>query len=85
MRITAEMLRAKRACEEQVARFEREWPEGTDLTLPAAMRAVALDLDLNWFAETFLRGPERDEYQKVRAAAFVAAWEMQSKEASDDN
>ena len=93
MRITAEMLRAKGACEERVATFEKEWPEGTELTLPVAMRALALGLDLSWFAAMFLRGPAWKEYlgavaqawAEYLAPALVAAWEMQSKEASDDN
>ena len=71
MKITAELLRSKGACGDQVATFATEWPDGTELTMAAATRSVELRLDLGWFAETFLTAAARAEYDKVTAAAWA--------------
>ena len=72
MKITADMLRERDACEEQVLVFEKEWPKGTDVTLEAALRAVELGLDLEWFAASFLSGEAWEAYQKAPAPAGEA-------------
>ena len=74
MKITADMLRERGACEEQVLVFEKEWPKGTDVTLEAALRAVELGLDLEWFAASFLSGEAWEAYQKATAPSLEAYW-----------
>ena len=49
MKVTAEFLRKKGASCDQVDIFEREWKDGCEVTLPNLLRAVELELDLNWF------------------------------------
>jgi len=51
--ITAAMLRERKACEEQVEVFEREWPHGVALSEAALVRAAELELDLEWFVGEF--------------------------------
>ena len=70
--ITAKMLRAKNACENQVAIFEREWPKGARPTLKNIRRATELGLDVDWFARTFLDAPAWAAYKDARAAAWAA-------------
>ena len=69
MHITAEMLRAKNACDDQVAIFEKEWPAGVEVTAAVVWRAVELELDIHWFAAKFLPTPAWAEYEKAIAAA----------------
>ena len=71
MRITKQQLVEKSACSDQVAVFTREWPDGVEITLPILERAVALKLDLDWFAHWFLSAPARAEYDRVSATAWV--------------
>ena len=73
MKITAAMLRRMGACEEQVAAFEEEWPDGADVTEKNALRAVALGLDVDWLATRVLNGAALEQYDKAIALAFVAA------------
>ena len=69
MRITEQQLVEKSACSDQVAVFTREWPDGVEITLPILERAVALKLDLYWFASRFLTAPALAEYDRVTATA----------------
>jgi hypothetical protein len=54
MFITARKLKAKFACDEQVALFKEHWPKGTEVTEKALRKAHRVGLNLNWFAATFL-------------------------------
>ena len=82
MKVTAQMLRDKEACEDQVEVFEREWPDGTRITKKACLRAVELDLDVFWCATKFLTRNQLGAYERAGATAEGAyrkagatAWE----------
>ena len=68
--ITAEMLLARHACEDEVAIVRREWPDGVKLTLGNLRKAASLKLDLYWFAESFLSPPAREVFDEATAAAW---------------
>ena len=70
MRITNEMLVKANVCEDQRAIFAAEWPEGCEVTIETAQRAVALKLDLDWAARHLL--PERSF--AAYCAATAPAW-----------
>lgn len=72
-KITAEMLRKLKACEEMVKIFEREWPDGAEVTRGNAARAaVALGLDISWAAINLLTAPAC----KVYCEAVATAWKV---------
>ena len=73
--ITAAMLRAAGACSEQREAFAAEWPDGCELNAETAARAVALGLDLDWFAVAFLSATALAAYKAATAPALVAAWD----------
>jgi len=60
--ITAEMLRAKGACADQVEKFRKTWPNGATVTKANALKAAKLGLDNEWVADNFLPAPLDDEY-----------------------
>ena len=68
--LTAAMLSAKGPCQDQLDIFKREWPDGVLITRAVTARAVALELDLDWFAERFLRAAAWSEYERVTAPAW---------------
>lgn len=51
MRVTADGLRALGVCEEDVALFAAEWPDGCEVTAETLARARELGLDVDWWAE----------------------------------
>ena len=68
MLVTSELLRTRGACDKQVARFAREWPEGVKTSSKAGfLRASEIGLDLMWFAQSFLKAPLREEYDRQMA------------------
>ena len=71
MRLTAEMLREKKACENQVQVFVGEWPDGVEITEAVVLRAYELGLDIDWFVETFLTALALAEYHKAAAPAWA--------------
>ena len=71
MKITAQMLRDKDACESQVAIFRAQWPDGVKVGIRAANKAVKLGLDLDWFIGSFLGAVARAEYEKAIAPAWA--------------
>jgi hypothetical protein len=73
MKITATKLRKLKACEEQVARFEREWPQGANVTVQHCNRAVEIGLDLDWLAEHMLTATAWAAYKQAKAPAFYEA------------
>jgi len=79
MRVTAQMLRDRNACEDQVAIFEREWPDGVNVGIRAARKAVKLGLDLEWFAETFLPPAAWADYEKAIAPAWLITRRRQQR------
>jgi hypothetical protein len=71
MRITAELLRSHRACTDQLALFEREFPDGMDTSEATLLRAVEVGLDLNWAACWLLPPLLRAEYQSQHAPLWA--------------
>jgi len=71
--ITDSMLRG--ACRKQRAVFRKEWPSGAPVTVKAALRAVALGLDVTWLAR-LLSVPLWAEYQR-QVAPLWAEYERQ--------
>ena len=69
MYLTADMLREKDACEDQVTIFEEEWPDGVEVTVEAILRAVELWLDIDWFVHQFLPAPVRKAYNEAMTSA----------------
>ena len=76
-KILASDLRAEKACESEVKRFEREWPDGAELTLENCQKAAEMDFDLGWFSLWFLSPKARKVYLKAVAPAIeVYAWKV---------
>jgi len=71
MKITTELLRKKKACEEQVVIFEKEWPNGIEITLESLDKALELELDIDEFANIFLTDLRLKTYIKKYGQAWV--------------
>ncbi len=71
MYITPEFLRRRGACAEQVYIVEREWPDGAETTVDVLMRALELDVDIQWLA-TLLPRDMRKAYDEATAIAWKA-------------
>src|SRR5487761_1927091 len=83
MRITNEMLVKANACSYHADIFTTNWPDGCEVNVENAQRAVALGLDLDWAAAHLLpktaraafearMAPARATYDAARAAARSA-------------
>ena len=66
-RITAEMLEAHEACEEDLAKFKQEWPEGCEVTVENGMRAIALGLDIEFLADALPDMAWEEFYNRSRS------------------
>ena len=82
MRITADMLIERGACESEAERFLEVWPRGALVRRATLMKAVRLGFDIRWFAEHCLSAPmwrefdradtaASDEYNKIGHASFA--------------
>ena len=71
-KITVAWLRERGACADQVATVEREWPQGTPLTVAAALRAQELRLDVEWLINQVPLSL-RAEYEQAEASLLVLA------------
>lgn len=80
-KITPAMLRKKDACPEQVEIFAREWPTGAAVTLKNCLRAVELNLDIEW-CTCLLPKPASDVYYTAIKSASDA-YDTATKSASD--
>ena len=69
-RITVEMLKAHKACSDQVELFERVFPRGAPVSMRSFAKARKAGLDTRWTAH-LLRAPACVEYEKVRDAALA--------------
>lgn len=69
--LTATWLRRRNACEDQVAIFEQEWPNGTEITTAVIQRARELELNVGWLIAQ-LPAPAREAYKKAGAPAWEA-------------
>jgi hypothetical protein len=81
MRITSKLLKRKRACREQVALFEKLFPNGVEVT-EAICVAHADKFNFHWAAENLLSAPALAEYERIEAPAWAeymrslaAAWD----------
>jgi len=72
MKITAAMLEKHDACEEQVKIFRKEWPNGATVNKNNALRAVELELSIDWVAVRLLSGAALASYWKAEDAALAA-------------
>src|ERR1700728_4070397 len=70
MNITLQQLKAKGACEEQVALFAEHFGQGSEVTLEKCL-SVAGIFDWYWAAKRFLLPTRRAEYFRVEATAWV--------------
>ncbi len=70
--ITRAWLEDGDACDDQVATFSAEWPDGVEITREALLRAAELELDLSWFADHVLSKPARQAYRVAIAPALQA-------------
>lgn len=73
MKITADLLRSKGACNEQVALFAKLYPKGARVTVAACIK-VADKFNWHWAANNLLSAPARAQYNKALATAFAKAW-----------
>lgn len=64
--ITSEWLVDHGACTSQRQLFEKEWPEGGNITKDSLIRGAELGLDLEWFAREIVPGLFGDEYRAKR-------------------
>jgi hypothetical protein len=69
-RITVEMLKAHKACSDQVELFERVFPRGAPVSMRSFAKARKAGLDTRWTAH-LLRAPALAEYKKARAPAWA--------------
>ena len=70
-KITICWLRKHDACEEQLQKFEVEWPDGAPFTAESLRRAAEIHLDLDWFAKSYLSAPAWAEYKRVNDTALA--------------
>lgn len=66
-RITAKWARRMKACPGQVAIFEKEWPDGANIT--AANIRRALKLGLEWMLKHMLTAVAAERYEHARYQA----------------
>ncbi len=75
MRITARLLREKRACEPDIAAFEKQWPDGCEVT-PENCRIAFVELNMSpsWAADALLSKEAWDKYQTALTVAANEYW-----------
>jgi len=61
--------RLRYAYEDDYVAFKAEWPDGMELTVPNLLRAVELEISIDWLAEKILDNDDR--YGDVRRRAFL--------------
>lgn len=72
MRVTYEMLINKKACTENAEKFRERWPDGAETTAENFVEAQRINLNLEWFAESFLTATALDAYHQATAPALAA-------------
>ena len=72
--ITSRHLRAMTACDSQIKKFRKEWPNGVRLLKKNLMRAAEIGLDIPWLVEQIkskkLASVSRIDWLKIRAALY---------------
>ena len=72
MRITAKKLREVDACVQDIAKFEKEWPGGCNVTKKNCLKAFCeLGLIAEWAAEEFLSETDYSKYLR----ATMTTWD----------
>ncbi len=72
MKITVDMLREAKACEEDTAIFEEHWPDGCDVTLENCITAFCeLELGPNWAARRLLGVAAERQFNKDQHCAHL--------------
>ena len=86
MKITAMFLRQHGAACSQLKTFEKEWPDGGELTRVNILRAAKLGLDLDWFATHCLSPSARAAFGEASDSAWAtfdeataSAWATRQK------
>ncbi len=80
MRITAELLRDKGACTFDIKRFEKQWPDGCNVTRKNCEIAFGpLGMDVNWAAGGLLSPEAYYEYEKTRNQAYHEYQDVRDK------
>lgn len=72
MKITVEMLKAKKACDEQIELFEETFGAEAEVTFENCLKAQKTELDLYWAARNLLTAPATDAYYAAIAPALAA-------------
>ena len=74
--ITHAWLAERKACKEQLDIFDKEWPDGMELTKENLLKCAALQLNLNWIAEHYLDASLSAKFEKQRDS-LLAEFERQ--------
>jgi len=82
--ITSQELLAEGACPHQVATFSKRWPVGAEVTKANCLTAVALQLDITWFAHYFLRAPALKIYKEGVETAWKTYQESREEILRDE-
>lgn len=79
VRITSTMLRKKGASARQIAAFDREWPDGVEISLDTLWRIAALEAHLSDFlASRFLSATARRVFSEATESARRAFFEAKT-------
>ena len=68
---TSRFLINLKACNSQLALFEKVFPRGARLSEANVVKAAKAGLNLDWLAMETLSGPARAEYEKARDSALA--------------
>jgi hypothetical protein len=77
MRLTREILEARKACAPQAEIFNTEFPDGMEFTRDNLERCVALELDIAW-ASRLIQPDKRAAYLAAKAPAWAAYLEAKA-------
>lgn len=82
--ITVAVLEELDACPQHIVIFKKEWPNGMRIRKKNLLRAVQLELGIDWFADEVFKGREHSRYWKLymedrtgtaRGDAALSFWE----------
>ena len=71
MKITLRNLKAKGACEEQVALFKETFGQSVEVTEETCDKAVKAGIDFNWASANLLSRTQLAEYQRIEGPAWA--------------
>ena len=76
--ITTEWLKSNNACPDAIDLFCKEWPNGCEVTHDNLVRADAMGLSLEWFAQCVLPPQVYADYQAKRVTTLYADYQRYS-------